>query len=80
MIDAVIVNIGYQACSLGKVVIAEQDRNIISPKGVDRWIAAPRQCVIYYVIMNKRRQVYHLKGDAQGQQLIKAIRFHLACE
>ena len=78
MINTIVVNIGNQASSLGKVVITEQNRDIVPPQRVDGWIATPGRRIIHNVIVNERRQVYHLKGDAQGQQFIEAVRFHLA--
>ena len=78
VVDAIIVDIGDQAGCFREVVVAEQDGDIISPDGVDGGIAAPRPGIVNDVIMDKGRQVNHLEGHAERQQLVEAIRVHFA--
>ena len=67
MIDAIIIDISNQSRGLRKVVISKENSDMIAPEGIDGWVTAPRRGIVYNVIMNKRRQVYHFEGDAQRQ-------------
>ena len=65
MVDAVIVDVGDQASCLSEVVVAEENGNVVAPERVDGWVAASCFRIVYDVIMNQRRQVYHFEGDAE---------------
>ena len=67
MIDAIIIDVSNQSRCLREVVISEENSDMVAPHGIDGWITAPRLGIVYNVIMNKRRQVYHFEGDAQRQ-------------
>ena len=64
MINAVVIDICNQSCRLGEIVVTQQDSNTISPDGIHCWIATARLRIIDNIIMNKRRQMDHFKGDA----------------